>query len=45
MLIFLGDFVAVGPLFYEFLGEMLPIFSTSFGVARMCIGFRVFELL
>ncbi len=45
MLNFLGDFFAVGSLFYEFLGYMLPIFSISFGVARMYIGFSIFELL
>jgi hypothetical protein len=42
---FLGDLVAFAPLFYEFLGEMLPIFSIFVGVTRMCIELTIFGLL
>ena len=37
MLIFLGVFVVVGPLFYEFLGEMLPIFFLLLLVSLECV--------
>ena len=37
MLIFLGVFVVFGPLFYEFLGEMLPIFFLLLLVSLECV--------
>ena len=37
MLIFLGVFVVVGPLFYEFLGEMLPICFLLLLVSLECV--------